>query len=129
MRRRVTATRVMLIVPLWLLAGPDGKAEATKPGAVRASVPLLGHVTHNAPAAVGLFPDDVRPPAPAGCPTHGPPAGQSAAGPVAVGLVASFGLLLRRLSVRSRLPQPKPAPPAMGKKPPVGRRPPARSPT
>jgi hypothetical protein len=111
MRRTVTATRAMLIIPLLLLADPGQAAGTARRATELRLTPLLGHVANNAPAAVGLLPDDVQPPIPAGGPTQNPPAGRSSAGPVAVGLVASFGLLLRRIAGRNGLPRLKPAPP------------------
>src|SRR5579884_2408601 len=107
MRRRVTATRVMLIIPLWLVAGAVGAAQ---PGRASLPAPVLAHVANNAPAAVGLLPEDVQAPIPAGRPAQSPLSGRVAAVAVAAGLAASFGLLLRRVAGRSGLDRFKSAP-------------------
>ena len=86
MGRTVTANRVVLTVALGLLAGPAS---------------VSAHVAHNAPAAVGLMPDEVQAPVPAGRPAQSPPPGRVTAGAVAAGLAASLGLLLRQISVRN----------------------------
>jgi hypothetical protein len=111
MRRSLTATPVLMIVLLWLLADTGEASAVARRTTERRPMPLLGHVAHNTPAAVGLLPEDAQPPIPAGRPARSPWLGRASAGAVAAGLVTSFGLLLRRISMRNGLHRLKPAPP------------------